>query len=216
MKPASRLIHEPDWNDRIIRATAAMLSAWLEHPAGTERGFRCQRITETCLTPLSLIGEAADAIIARGPPDQRIGAPGRIYLERWWLERGPRRSVYLHRYIGDDPRRDLHDHPADSASLMLRGALLERWLPRGSAVEAEVRRQGLGAGTVTYRPAEHAHQLETWPLGAEVTAGEQPLTLFVFGPRRRRWGFWVPARDGRRFELAPETPTTVALCTGRA
>ena len=136
-------------------------------------------------------GEAA-ALIAHRPPDQVIDRVGRAYLERWWIERSEGRAIYLHHWLGDDPDLGLHDHPADSASLCLAGALRERWLARGDLPDSQIRERFLAPGAVVYRRAAHAHQM--------YVESEEPLTLFVFGPRSAsaEWGFWVPSPDGTR------------------
>ena len=147
------------------------------------------------------------ALTAHSPPDQVIEREGRPYLERWWLERGGIRSVYVHRWLGDDPDRGLHDHPVDSASLVLAGRYRERWLPRGDMSDDRISTWELAPGDVAYRAARHAHQI--------YLHGPPPhLTLFVFGPRSRQWGFWVPSGDGTHKTLrrhpsggATSTPT---------
>lgn len=138
------------------------------------------------------------------PPDQVIERVGRPYIERWWLERGALRSIYVHRWLGDDPDQGLHDHPADSASIVLAGRQRERWLQRGDLPDRELRTWDLSPGDVTYRPARHAHQIHLH--------GPPPhLTLFIFGVRSRQWGFWLPSGDGshktlQRHPSAPPAP----------
>lgn len=48
------------------------------------------------------------------------------YLERYVLFRGLGFAVYLHRFVGPDDNRDLHDHPFESKSLMLSGGYTEK------------------------------------------------------------------------------------------
>ena len=140
---------------------------------------------------LPVLEREVDALMASRLPDQVIERVGRPYLERWWLARDDRGATYLHRWLGDDPDLGLHDHPADSASLLIAGALRERWLPAGSLPDADVRTEHLDAGAVVYRTASHAHQMY-------LASHQTPVTLFVFGPRAEdaEWGFWVPAPDG--------------------
>ena len=45
------------------------------------------------------------------------------YLERWHLWRTRATSGYLHRYLGSDPGRELHDHPWVSAAVRVRVAI---------------------------------------------------------------------------------------------
>lgn len=140
---------------------------------------------------LPVLAHEAALHMASRPPDQVIDRVGRPYLERWWLVREDAGASYLHRWLGDDPDLGLHDHPADSASLLIEGALRERWLPAGALPDADIRTAHLGPGAVVYRTASHAHQMY-------VASRDTPLTLFVFGPRGpdAQWGFWVPSKDG--------------------
>ncbi len=117
-------------------------------------------------------------------PDLVIGDPTDPYLLRWWIQKDPERgSVYLHQVLKDDDDRALHDHPWDSASLVLQGVLREV-MPNGSLL--------LCPGELNTRRATDAHRLEIV---------EGPVwTLFTTGPRVRDWGFhcangWVPWQE---------------------
>lgn len=138
------------------------------------------------------MGEIRDAfereIGTRGEPDLTISRLGKPYLERWFLERAEERCVYLHRFVGPDPDVGPHDHPCDSASLIVAGSQDEYFL--ASHANRTTRHRRIVAGDILYRSARFSHQLRT-----ARTAKELPLSLFVFGPRLRDWGFWVE-RDG--------------------
>lgn len=137
---------------------------------------------------------------------KRIGAG---YLLRWHLiPRNPWFNVYLHKFIGDDDDRALHDHPWCSLSLRLKGMVIEH---HNSPLYYESCTGDIyGAITMSsfshpaprlcFRPATHAHRLEL--------VGNKPCwTLFITGPRKREWGFHCPngwqhwstmtAKDGR-------------------
>lgn len=156
---------------------------------------------------LDALAAEARALMARRPPDQVIERVGRPYLERWWLQRSVHGATYLHRWLGDDPDIGLHDHPADSLSLLLTGALLERWLARGDLPDHCIHEQRLERGAVTYRPAAHAHQIY-------VDSPVEPLTLFVFGPRGPdpAWGFWVPDPEGGTRKVRMRHPPAPTGC----
>lgn len=107
------------------------------------------------------------------PPDFVIGAD---YLRRWHII-PPNRffSVYLHEIRHDDDDRALHDHPACSVSLILKGSYREI-TRKGAKVH--------GPFDIIARRGSTAHRLE-------VVDG--PVwTLFFFGPRYRQWGFHCP------------------------
>lgn len=152
---------------------------------------------------LDVLAAEARALIGQRPPDQVIRRVGRPYLERWWLRRGVTGAVYLHRWLGDDPDFGLHDHPADSLSLLLTGALRERWLAAGDLPDHCISEVRLARGAVTYRTAACAHQIYIDSPRVE------PLTLFVFGPRAAdaAWGFWVPSPDGAGRKVRERHPS---------
>ncbi len=114
--------------------------------------------------------------------------------------RGDAQSPYLTRYTllatrwfqlcihvfhrSDSP--DLHDHPWDFWTLLLRGGYAE-----------EVRTPGRTTvllhppGSLLYRPAEHAHRVILWtkPDGSP----QRAVTLVLMLRRRREWGFFEKA-----------------------
>ncbi len=105
------------------------------------------------------------------------------YMERFWILRTPWLSARLHRILRSDHDRDLHDHPWDYASVILRGGYWE--------VTADGKRW-YGPGSVVFRRAGHLHRL-VLPDGAPAT------TLFIHRRKRRDWGFrtatgWVDWR----------------------
>jgi hypothetical protein len=134
--------------------------------------------------------EPCTAVIWQREPDhviQRLG--GEVYLERWWIiPRNAWFNIYLHRYLHDDDDRALHDHPWWSVSLCLDGLLREEYLDR--RVVRRVR--DIGVGAVVLRSAMFAHRL----MLPERERGRTALTLFVTGPRIRRWGFLCPNLPG--------------------
>lgn len=115
------------------------------------------------------------------------------YLYRWtvWQPRRPRWfwrgfGVYLHKFVGDDWSRDLHDHPKRFISIGLKGSYVE-WTP--TPIDDVV---GMGpivgrvyrAPWVRTFPAEHIHRLT-------LAADRRPCwTLVVVLRSVREWGFW--------------------------
>jgi quercetin dioxygenase-like cupin family protein len=120
-----------------------------------------------------MASRACDETICRGPKDDDP------FFDRWWLARkavGEVENVYLHHFLRSD-REDLHDHPWDNGSLVLRGSYLE------VTPEGRFRRH---RGDVVFRTAEQRHGI------LEVEPGT--VTLFVTLRKRREWGFW-PSPD---------------------
>lgn len=123
----------------------------------------------------------ADVVMQR-PPAKRIGES---YLTRWHIVPKNRLfNVYLHHVQADDPDDKLHDHPwLFNCSIVLRGRI-EETLPRGRRV--------LGCGSMTARLSRAPHRL--------ALQSDDSLTLFITGPKIRRWGFytergWVDSSD---------------------
>lgn len=99
------------------------------------------------------------------------------YLYRWSLFSRPNCKVYLHRFVGNDWSRDLHDHPKRFISIGLWGSYLEH-TPAGQ--------RRYSAPWVRSFPAIHRHRLTT-PWG-------ECWTLVIVLRAEREWGFW---HDGR-------------------
>lgn len=118
---------------------------------------------------------------------------GAGYLLRWHLiPRNRWFNIYLHKFIGDDDDRALHDHPWWSFSVRLRGQLREHYKlpglfefsPFGCGKLIEIVEERM-APRFVYRPATFAHRLEL--------VGNKPAwTIFITGPRVREWGFHCP------------------------
>ena len=123
-------------------------------------------------------------------PDEIIGER---YMQRWHSFKSRLVSEYVHLYLGSDPTLWLHDHPWPSISICLRGVLREiRNGPGGEGKDITIR-----PGSVSVRSARFAHRLELLTGPA--------ITLFVAGPRLRRWGFhhdtrWVHWTDATRVD----------------
>lgn len=143
----------------------------------------------------------------RRPPDFTIAPEGHATMERWHLLKSKLFNVYVHRVVGSDDRRALHDHPFASLSIILRGSYCEV-MPllkldgtayrHGDPVWWHVRREG----DVTYRGAKQAHAICLD--GGSHWISQQPCwSLFITGPSYRKWGFhcakgWVDERFYRR------------------
>ncbi len=106
------------------------------------------------------------------------GLDGSDYLvRRYLLPRNRVLNVYLHKFLGSDDDRALHDHPWYSISVVLKGKMIEH-LPGG-------RKRIIGAGKFTVRAPKFQHRIE-------LPADETAVTLFITGPAVRNWGFICP------------------------
>lgn len=104
-----------------------------------------------------------------------------VLADRYVVARDASRCIYVHRWLRSDPD-ELHDHPWDSCSLVLTGGYYE------VTREGRFWRQ---PGDVTFRRAEDRHRIEI-----DIERAVHPVSLFITGPERRDWGFWLPRGDG--------------------
>lgn len=137
--------------------------------------------------------------IADGLPCRLISDDGTPYLERYYLGTLLGWRFYLHRFVGSDPARGLHDHPWRRAvSLILSGSYWEerrqdvrlvRWFNRltGDTFHRVVLRRQV---SVDLDGELHERDLPVWTLFAH-TVGDVKV-----------WGFW---RDA--FEVASGAAT---------
>ena len=125
-------------------------------------------------------------------PRERINGRGRCptYLHRWRILLRPSRAgIYLHRFVGSDWSRDLHDHPKRFVSIGIRGSYVEEYVSDHRRREVVARRR-FDAPWVRTFPAEHAHRLG---LPDDVAVC---WTLVIMFPERRKWGFWTRTAHG--------------------
>lgn len=121
-------------------------------------------------------------------------------MGRWWLfnpydnETRERRfkwspwSIRIHHIMRPDADRDLHDHPWNARTVILRGwyteqRLLNVGLPPGAAVEITGCIDRMQGDTARLKHGEY-HRID------EVSPGGV-YTLFISGPYQGTWGFLV-------------------------
>ncbi len=131
------------------------------------------------------------------------------YLIRWTLLKlWGGRSIYLHKFVGDDWSYDLHDHPKRFISLGLKGSYVEQTpAPEADAIypysRNQYRERASSAPWIRTFPAAHVHRIR-------LRADRRPCwTLVIVLKTSRRWGFWnsghwIPWRDYVNSETATE------------
>jgi hypothetical protein len=149
-----------------------------------------------------------DALIAfakRTPYFDIRGVDDELYMGRWWLLRGRPahdfcpwwlrwlpKAARIHHIAREDLDRDLHDHPFDFRSIVLRGWYVEQDI-------YGVKRL-VNAGDTYVSRAERFHRIDSVSPGGV-------WTLFILGTRRNGWGFLVGGRKvaWREYLNAPES-----------
>jgi hypothetical protein len=112
---------------------------------------------------------------------------GEIYLTRLHIVQTPWFSIMLHWLRRADPQPDLHDHPNDFISLVLRGGYSEeRETRRGYSSSRDIR-------FFNIMKAEDRHKI--------LSVKKSTITLVFANKVRRNWGFWRNDRfiDWRRY-----------------
>ena len=110
-----------------------------------------------------------------------VGDAPELYLERFYLWRGKRVGVYLHRFWASD-EEGLHDHPWHSVTRILCGGYVERTVEGTRYVDA---RTGW-----RFMPMQMFHRIVIPRLNAG-----QVWTLFIRFKRQREWGFLPKTAD---------------------
>ncbi|OHU63993.1 hypothetical protein [Mycobacteroides chelonae] len=119
---------------------------------------------------------------------------GSPYLLRWHvIPRNKRLNIYLHKFLGSDDDRALHDHPWWFISILLDGQYWEH--------REDGSRNLRKAPSVAFRRATTAHRVELetgalvdpWDPNEVWARYEIPATtLIITGPKVRSWGFHCP------------------------
>lgn len=124
-------------------------------------------------------------------------ADGRVYLDRWGLAWDRVGRIFIHRMTAPDPGIDLHDHPWSFLTVVLWGGYVEQ---RANIREA----QDLAVIADAYPTCTRGVIEERRPFRPRVMRLDEChtishllrrscWTLVIGGPRRRRWGFYLPS-----------------------
>jgi len=116
----------------------------------------------------------------------------KVYLERYYLLKNrlfaENINVVLHKIRTSDSDPWLHDHPWTFMTVILTGGYWEHTI-HGKTWK--------GPGSVIFHHSKQLHKIELDP---DKSDGQDTWTLFVMGPRQRKWGFqtdngWIPYDD---------------------
>jgi hypothetical protein len=161
-------------------------------------------------------------VVCQRQPDFIVGAdnPDGAYLNRWfltpwrrmqtrlrkraesaptWWNQATARvagllpNLYLHHFLRDDDDRALHDHPSFAVSFIISGGYIEHTIDAGGIH----RRRLFGPGTLRFLSTLHTHRIEL----PQRRDDGPTMTLFLFGPAVREWGFHCPERGWVHWKL---------------
>jgi hypothetical protein len=120
------------------------------------------------------------SLAARAPAGSISGPDGRPKLHRYYLVgRGNTFGVFLHHFVASDEAWRMHDHPWRWAfALVLAGGYREWRL----ASDGRQWSRWLGRGHINIVSGTDFHRVE-------LPRARPAWTLFVHGPKVRRWGF---------------------------
>jgi len=117
--------------------------------------------------------------IASNRPARHIDSDGNKYLYRVYLAHFGGWRIYLHKFVGADGDRWLHDHPFNALSIILAGSYKEKILTAFDCKELKTKTKK--RRFLNFINSNKFHQIggiegETW-------------TLFIHAPHRKQWGF---------------------------
>lgn len=113
-----------------------------------------------------------------------IGYSGDVYMRRVYVLMTPWFGIMFHRIFRPDRQRDLHDHPWNFFSLVLRGRYEEEVDCPTCRAAGDFHPEPRTVRWWNYKRAEDRHRI-AW-------VSRSPVWTLVFtGRKRRKWGFWV-------------------------
>lgn len=134
---------------------------------------------------------------------REIHKPEGLYLRRFYLSPRVRwlpLQVFLHHILLDDDR-NLHDHPWDFVSIILRGSYRE-FVRCVYAHKVWIREKIARPGSALFNRVEHTHRVEII----------KPVWSLVIARRpRRKWGFWTEWHAENGVLVEKWTPADVFL-----
>lgn len=133
-------------------------------------------------------------------PCKLISRDGQPYLERYFLFQCLGLTFYLHRFVGGDGDKELHDHPFDALSLILAGSYLEELPVRISLSQGIIKRR---------RRVRWLNWIRAGRMHRIVSIRPETWTLFIHNRRRgRTWGFYTEAEPtpGQNWKILYHQP----------
>ena len=140
-------------------------------------------------------------------PARVISDNGQPYLERYYVGTLGGVRIYLHRFVGSDPDRGVHDHPwAWAASIILAGWYLEesrrgilpvRWFNflLGDSFHRIIKPEGMpDVWTLFFHKAG---DVKPWGFMRYLDDGQALWTEYIYGGKGKEAAWWLTAKKGR-------------------
>ncbi len=141
----------------------------------------------TKLIETKLAQKAVDKLIAHVQKTPYLHLTG--YLERFWLVKPSKHfpfTVLVNHFLVSDQHDELHDHPWDNLSIVLRGGYLE-------VQPADQKQHPVQDATLTrdrwVRPGEVVFRRATDRHRVQLPVDDTSWSIFIMGPKKRSWGF---------------------------
>lgn len=144
-------------------------------------------------------------------PARVISDNGHPYLERYYVGTLFGIRFYLHRFVGSDPDRGVHDHPwAWARSIVLAGWYLEerrtgirtvRWFNslEGDTFHRIIKPEGMAdVWTLFYHKAG---DVKPWGFMRPMSEGVAVWTEYIYGGKGKETAWWLTAKKGRDLRI---------------
>lgn len=126
---------------------------------------------------------------------------GRLYMRRWLFGPAWGPGLRIHNIVKSDAGFELHDHPFDFVSLIVKGGYKEitgEFAMADKPVAGRRKAKYYGPLSILFRKAEDLHRIMLLPtvvtIDGKQRLQEQPAwTVVLRGPIRREWGFMTAA-----------------------
>ncbi len=112
---------------------------------------------------------------------------GQLYLTRLTLFKCPWFSIKLHWIHKADPDRDMHTHPWNFVSFVLRGGYNEIMSEYPKIIDDKE------------RSIKWFNKMNTISAHRIISVMPNTITLVITGAKQKDWGFWVADGDDRRY-----------------
>lgn len=141
------------------------------------------------MNEFSLFDRIIHAVMNRLFPRRDIVIKDRLYLRRWFIRGwGSGSQWFVHNIRLPDEGRDMHDHPWDFTSWILKGGYTEYVRSHEGTLSGLVIRKH-NMGDKIENTAYHTHRVEA--------VRGSTYTLVNTGPARRVWGFFTRGELGQ-------------------